>query len=221
MNQKGFATIFGLCLILVIALVVKGIQGAEGNHPYETNDFQVEIDLQNAADSGIYEMAEKIRENPSLLPLNVEYSQSTETRKKYQVKLLSTTKKTSTGDIKVEVWVERMTIEPYRVDHTKTGKDKKDKKTKTVANPLKNGDNERIYWTGYTFFSKAEFDSERIGGKLYRRSFAYIVDKIITEKTIIEYGIKKKDFEFANADADLKKKIHFMDIVSENYYYKE
>ncbi|MBQ7454584.1 MAG: hypothetical protein IJS69_06015, partial [Selenomonadaceae bacterium] len=61
MNQRGFATIFGLCLILVIALIVKGIQAAEFNHIHETADFQTEIDLQNAADGGIYEAVEEVR----------------------------------------------------------------------------------------------------------------------------------------------------------------
>ena len=53
MNEKGFATILGLCLILAIALVVKGIQESEGNHVYATTDFQTEYDLQNAAEVGI------------------------------------------------------------------------------------------------------------------------------------------------------------------------
>lgn len=213
MNEKGFATIFGLCLILVIALIVKGIQESEMNHSYETNDFQVEMDLQNAADSGIYAAVEKVYQE---LILDKDYLPlvKVDTRINHQVKVFSTTQKTSSGDISVEVWAERILIEPYRIDYeNKTNK-------KNIANPLKNDNNERIYWRGYTFFSKAEIDSERIGGKLYRRSFAYVVDRIITEKTIVVNNKKRKRLEFADADADLKKKIHFMDIVSEDYYYK-
>lgn len=205
MNEKGFATIFGLCLILVIALVVKGIQEAEGNHSYEMTDFQVEMDLQNAADSGIYKAVEFVHANPDVVPFRESSSGS---RKDAQYQFDPITIESSSGSIKVDVWAERIIIEPYRVDY----ENKKNKKT--VANPLKNEDKERIYWRGYTFFSKAEIDSERIGGKLYRRSFAYIVDKIVTKKSLAP-------LEFEDADEDLKKKIHFMDIVSEDYYYKE
>ena len=59
MTEKGFATILGLCLILVIALIVKGIQEAEMNHAYETTDFQAEFDLQNAADSALVETVDE------------------------------------------------------------------------------------------------------------------------------------------------------------------
>ena len=45
MRQKGFATIFGLCLVLVIALVVKGIEEAEMNHAYEAMNYQAEFEL--------------------------------------------------------------------------------------------------------------------------------------------------------------------------------
>ena len=55
MRQKGFATIFGLCMILAIALCVKSIQEAEMNHARETTNFQTELELQSAADGGIYE----------------------------------------------------------------------------------------------------------------------------------------------------------------------
>ncbi len=58
MKQKGFATIFGLCLILILALVVKGIQEAEANHAREVLNFEMEQMLQSAAESGIVEVVE-------------------------------------------------------------------------------------------------------------------------------------------------------------------
>lgn len=61
MKQKGFATIFGLCLILVVALIVKGIQEAEANHAREVSNFELEQALQSAAESGIIEAAELVR----------------------------------------------------------------------------------------------------------------------------------------------------------------
>ena len=69
MNEKGFATIFGLCLILAIALVVKGIQESEMNHAYETSDFQTEFELQNLADSGIYRAVDEIKKKKILCPI--------------------------------------------------------------------------------------------------------------------------------------------------------
>ena len=70
MRQKGFATIFGLCLILVAALIVKGINDAETNHAREVINFETEQILQRAAESAIVEAANNIRndEPVSVLP---------------------------------------------------------------------------------------------------------------------------------------------------------
>lgn len=57
MRQKGFATIFGLCLIFVVALIVKGINDAETNHAREVINFETEQILQRAAESAIVEAA--------------------------------------------------------------------------------------------------------------------------------------------------------------------
>ena len=168
MNQKGFATIFGLCLILVIALMVKGIQESEMNHSYETTDFQIEFDLQNAADSGIYAAAEKIHQE---LALNKEYLPLTEdsNRISHQVPVFSTTQKTSSEDITVTVWAERILVYPYRVDYNKYDF----KKQRYIAN-LVDASKPAEQRKAYTLFSVASVDSERIGGKLYRRAFAYV-----------------------------------------------
>ena len=63
MREKGFATIFGLCLILIIALVVKGIQEAEANHAREVLNFEMEQVLQSAAESSILEAAESLSDD--------------------------------------------------------------------------------------------------------------------------------------------------------------
>ncbi len=60
MRQKGFATIFGLCLILVVALIVKGINDAETNHAREVINFETEQILQRAAESAIVEAASNL-----------------------------------------------------------------------------------------------------------------------------------------------------------------
>ena len=204
MNQKGFATIFGLCLILVIALMVKGIQESEMNHAYETTDFQIEMDLQNAADSGIYAAAEKVHQkitsNKNYLPLIED-----DTRINHQVKVFSTTQKTSSGNISVEVWAERILIYPYRTNYNKYDF----KKNRYIAE-LVDASKPKEQRKAYTLFSKAELTSKRIGGKLYRRSFAYV-------------ELKQKEIEDAEGNISevevSDKTIHFMDIAG-NYTYK-
>ena len=162
MNQKGFATILGLCLILAIALVVKGIQESEGNHAYETTDFQTELDLQNAAEIGIYKAAKTVKENPNILPFNRELNP----RGNYQYKFTQIKIKTLSGsDINVDAWGERMLIVPYKVDYVPDP---------DVANKIDDGKtiDER---KSYGFFSRAELTNSRTGGKLYRRAFGYVL----------------------------------------------
>lgn len=98
MNQRGFATIFGLCLILVIALVVKGIQEAEANHAREVMNFETEQALQLAAESGIVQALEYVRQNPDFLPKAATFVVS---RKKIPVDYNGKQK------ITLEVWGER------------------------------------------------------------------------------------------------------------------
>ena len=62
MKQKGFATIFGLCLMLIVALIVKGIQESEANHAREVLNFEMEQALQNAAESGIVEASKRVKD---------------------------------------------------------------------------------------------------------------------------------------------------------------
>ena len=182
MNQKGFATVLGLCLIMAIALCVKGIQEAQMNQSYVTTDFQAEIDLQNAAESGIYAAVDIIRQK---LAVNKDYLKIAESNRRYhRVPVFSTTQKTSSGDISVDVWAERVLIFPYEVNYSvprvgskykafliHDGKELKDREVYTVS-------------------SSAGIYIERIGKKLYRNSFAYI--------------------EF-DADGNSSTTIHFMD----------
>ena len=153
MTEKGFATIFGLCLILVIALVVKGIQESEMNHAYETTDFQTEFELKNAADSGIYEAAKLVHAAPlEVLPLNMTYQ-----RNKHQKRLLSETIKSFSGSIKVDVWGERLVMKHFKEIYPSYGQEDLN-------------DNDEVC----VLLSKAELQSARMDGKIYCRAFAYI-----------------------------------------------
>lgn len=166
MNQKGFATIFGLCLILVIALVVKGIEETAMNHAYEAADIQAEVELQNAADSGIYEAAKIALADPaSTLPIT-----SSSKRRDHQHKFDNLSiKSESLGTITVETWGERTAFHPYKVNYS-TGKATEDK-----SRLIKNDKGKTIYKEAYLFFSMASADSKRMSGKIYRRAYAYVL----------------------------------------------
>lgn len=159
MRQKGFATIFGLCMILAIALCVKGIQEAETNHAYATTDFQAEFELQNVADSGIYEAAEIVRLNKSKLPTNP--WADAYNRKNYQKKLINRT--SPDKNFKLEVWGERLkgdrqAFQSYQKNYP-TGRTPKDSRK-----------------SGYILLSVASTSNVTATGKIYRRAFAYVLD---------------------------------------------
>lgn len=165
--EKGFATILGLCLILVIALVVKGIQAAETNHAYETADFQAEFELQNAADSAIYAAVDKVlvaKENgEEILPVN-NTPGIANSRQNNQRKLITTTTTSEHfGKITVRAYGEQINIHPYQVSY-KGDND-------NVANKLNPDD----LLPSYVFYSVAQATSKHTGKKIYRRAFAYVL----------------------------------------------
>lgn len=154
MRQKGFATIFGLCMILVIALIVKGIQDAEANHAREVVNFQTEQALQIAAESAIVEAAEKIRNGTITLP----YSTAQPSDKK---KIPVTN---PNDEITVEVWGERGKI--YRYDRNGT----------FIKFNTLNGTKNKNYCDGVYFMGTATINGGFFGEKIYRRAFAYFID---------------------------------------------
>lgn len=172
MNQRGFATIFGLCLVLIVALVANGIQVKQGNYAYETADFGAEFDLQNAADSAIYAAADKVlvaKENgEELLPVNPDPTNVHNPRSKFQRKLLTTTTPSKHfGTITTEAWGEIIDVQHYKVsyggdDGTNGAADNVAKKIGTDAD-------------AYVFFSVAQATNPQTGAKIYRRAFAYVV----------------------------------------------
>lgn len=150
-NERGFATIFALCFILVVALVVKGIQEAETNHTHEATDFQIEFQLQNAADGGIYEAAEIVR-------VAKETGKPLLSDKKNSV-LVSRTKEILYGTIQLTVWGRIKKIQLFTMNYL-TYK----------PTPITGNDDDC-----YALLSVAEFTDEA-GNKKYRRAFAYVPD---------------------------------------------
>ena len=185
MNEKGFATILGLCLILIIALIVKGIQEAELNHAYETTDLQAEFDLQNAAESALVETVDAainlINAGDSRLINRGTYAG----RKQSQYQFPTITKTSERlGNITVTVWCEETMIQPYRVKYKSSG---------YVAEKERNDNGDY----GYFFFSRAEATSKRVGGKIYRRAAAYILaDENYSAIHFME--VPTNDYRFAN-----------------------
>lgn len=166
MNQRGFATIFGLCMVLVVAFIVKGIQEAEANHAREVVNFQKEQALQLAAESGIVEAAEKVRKSPSLLPYPVSWNLSAS-----KVNVLNATKtfKHSEQSIKVsvEVWGERGKIYSCPEDKNKVGY--------------------YDYHEGVYFMSIAKAETNIWSKKIYRRAYAYVLSDKQDDGTYKDY----------------------------------
>ena len=157
-GERGFVTVFALCMILVVALVVKGIQESDANRNTEADILLAEFDLQSAADGGIYEAAEIVRNGQKdLLPAS--NFNSTAERKKNQIWLVTNrTFATAHGTIRVNVWGERLRIQGNERKYPSYN-------IKTVGTVK----------YGYVLFSVAQLDSPRFG-KMYRRAFAYVLD---------------------------------------------
>ena len=162
MLQKGFATIFGLCMILVIALIVRSIQDAEANHAREVVNFETEQILQSAAESAIVEAVEKVRNGTITLP----YSQAKKSDK------IPIPVKSSDDDITVEVWGERGKIYRYTTDNNNNNVlirfELYDDDGKEIVN--------KTHCDGVYFMGTATIDGGFFGTKIYRRAFAYIID---------------------------------------------
>ena len=60
MNQRGFFTIVGLCLLLIAAISIKGINEFETNYSRGVTNFQIEHHLQNLAESYLIEHIDTI-----------------------------------------------------------------------------------------------------------------------------------------------------------------
>lgn len=163
MNQKGFATIFALCMILVIALVAKGIQESEMNYAYEITNFQEEFELQNAADSGIYEAAEMVRLEKIIISPNG--------FKRNPVKIpVAQPKSDKFKSITLNVWGERGVNPDPTSSKNILHRQAKYLSSGKISYTNKGNSN------GYIFFSVASRKSKQTGEKIYRRAFAYVLD---------------------------------------------
>lgn len=163
MNEHGFFNIFALCLLLVISLSIRTIQDTEKNYSYGTDNFQSELELQNAAESALIETAEKIQSGEIIVdaPTSVESMMG----RKYGQRKIPVTqpeKSERLGNISVEVYGERGKISEYvrKYSGEENYKDYLQEKNKF----------------GVILISVASCDDKIVGVKKFRRSLAYILD---------------------------------------------
>lgn len=172
MSQKGFATFFGLILILAVALCAKSIQESEMNYSYAAADYQAEFELQNAAISGIYEAEKYFSSGSQLEPFSktIEHAD-----KKYRLK-----------KIYVTVWGKRLDSDDRKIIRYKV----------TQYSPTKQY-TEIDRKAGYILFSVAKSSNERMDGKIFRSAFAYVLSEKQADGTykdkIYFMGPKEKD----------------------------
>lgn len=166
MNEKGFFTVIALVLLLVIVLFVKTIQETEKNYSDGAKAFQIDSELQNIADGGIYDAAEKIQSKIVTVP---NPSTTYANRRENQHKISVTQPKISDRfkNISVTVYAERGKIEIYErnysaEDNYTGGKGYKDKRKDEES--------------GVILISVASGEEKITGAKKFRRSLAYILD---------------------------------------------
>ena len=207
-GERGFVTVFALCFIVVVALVVKGIQETDANRNTEADLLLAEFDLQNAADGGIYEAAEIVRNGKKdLLPAS--NNADTTERKKNQIWLVTnrTFATAHHGTIRVNVWGERLRIQENQRSYNPYKKV-----------PVKDSYGKVIVKYGYVLISVAQLDSPRFG-KMYRRAFAYVLDgygKNSLDKPVIpgEKAEVTPEYETVVVADEDKDVVHFMALPS-------
>ena len=147
MNERGFFTILGLCLLTVAAIFIKGIPEFETNYSRGITSFQIEHKLQNLAESYLIE--------------NIDFAETL---------LLKHNLGNVDGleNVTVEIYGKRGNIQFYRRVY------RKNENYKDEA--IKNDEGENLSEDGTIILSVASCNSPFISGKIYRRAFAYILD---------------------------------------------
>ena len=165
MNERGFFTLTGLCILLVVVLFVRSAAESETNYSYEVADFQTEYELQNIADGALVEAIEKVRAGDVILKENEGVPNKD---RQYLIAVTAPKKSSRLGNVTVKVWGE------YGKIYTATRKYKSGGKIEDVYE--KDDKGRMTERKGKIFMSVAQCDYDRMGGKIYRRSLAYVED---------------------------------------------
>ena len=148
MNERGFFTIVGLCLLLVAAIFIKGIHEFEANYARGITNFQAEHELQNLADSYLIEASKNLPALEQGQPYNI--LNTTVTSDKFK-------------NLKIEVWAQKQYIKKFI-------------RTYSSGSKYTDKDSGELPQNSTIIVSVASCDSPFIAGKMYRRAFAYILD---------------------------------------------
>lgn len=164
-NERGFFTIVGLCLLLTVALCIQGIQEFEENYSIGISNSQIEHELQNAADSALIEAAEKVSLGIVTLPYK-KYGAD----KNFQCEIPVNTPVVSERlkKFSIKVFGERAPVARYKRSYSK--------EDKYTDKPVKDAENRNWAKRSTILISVASCNSNFIGGKIYRRSLAYVQD---------------------------------------------
>ena len=156
MNERGFFSLIGICFLLVAAILVVGLQESEGNYYDVTRNFYDEVDLQNVADSALIEAANKITSGE--IELKMPPSQVSSRRyKQYPVPL------NLHYDADVEVFYEYGNVRQKWREYES-------------GNPKNDNDTKKNLARGVILISVASRDSDKMTGKIYRRSLGYFFE---------------------------------------------
>ena len=185
-SESGFFTLIGICILLVAAIFVKGIQESELNYTYIAKDFETETKLQNAADSALAEAVDLIK-NGTVTLETANFDNHSDNQHKLFDKIID--------EIQVEVWYE------YGKNSEGGGKFHFMERNYTTETDKEIGDQNK---RGVILISVASRDSDIMSGKIFARAIGYIFtdgDELILDKE----GKPKNYVHFMNsASSDFK-----------------
>lgn len=161
MNERGFFTILGLCLLIVAAIFIKGILEFEANYSRGITSYEAEHHLQNLAESYLIEEINFIENLP------VKYNLGDISYGNYKLK-----------NVTVEVYGKYDEIQFFQRVYRKNGN--------PTDEPIKDSEGNNLKKDGKIILSVASCDSPFIVGKMYRRAFAYILDDDETTEDVDE-----------------------------------
>ena len=174
MNERGFFTLMGLCFLIVVAVMANGVKESEGNYYSVTDDFIQAAELQNIADSALIEAVDLIKKNREdiaagldvieLLPKPPKEYGVPRYRKQHPIPL----NKSYEADVEVyaEYGIDVMNGDIGIIQHME-----REYKSGGVINDKIIGTNEK----GIILISVASRESDKTGGKIYRRAIAYFL----------------------------------------------
>ena len=171
MNERGFFTLTGICLLIVASILVIGLQETSRNYINVSDSFKTETELQNIADSALIVAIEKI-DNKEIPLETIDYDANRD-KKQFDI----------TGDIidDIDTMLDEFTditvLYEYGIDRNHNGTihfiDMSYSSGKQTYGKLKKFDEKILREEGVILISVAsrKIDDDTT---IYRRSMAYV-----------------------------------------------